>query len=262
MRPRSRHLPAFPRANSGTVRRQADQTARSGCFRSRTLAFRPRAAAHAGSAGAATSGVLYLAGDQQGTDTLAIDSQSMAITRRYYDPYGNPVGPAPSNPWPGNRGFAGGTADALTGLTNLGAREYDPVTGSFTSPEPVRTPYQPQDLNPYAYASDNPATDEDPTGLRPTGPNKLRLGRRLLLQRQPRSADVHFELCLEPGRQLLRRHRQLRIPADQGNSQGRLRERCSGLSAQKANMPAFGSQIIRSPAMNSTRPASSATSHG
>ena len=117
------------------------------------------------SAGVTTSGVQYLIGDQQGTDSLAIDSQTLAVTRRYYDPYGNPVGAARANPWPGNRGFAGGTADTLTGLTNLGAREYDPGTGSFTSPDPVLSPYQPQDLNPYAYAYDNPATNSDPTGL-------------------------------------------------------------------------------------------------
>ena len=117
------------------------------------------------SAGVTTSGVQYLIGDQQGTDTLAIDSQTLAVTRRYYDPYGNPVGAGPANPWPGNRGFAGGTADTLTNLTNLGAREYDPGTGSFTSPDPVLSPYQPQDLNPYAYAYDNPATNSDPTGL-------------------------------------------------------------------------------------------------
>jgi RHS repeat-associated protein len=123
------------------------------------------------SAGVTTSGVQYLIGDQQGTASLAIDSQTLAVTHRYYDPYGNPVGPPPSSPWPGNRGFVGGTADTVTGLTNLGAREYDPGTGSFTSPDAILSAYQPQDLNPYAYASDNPATDEDPTGLRPTGPN-------------------------------------------------------------------------------------------
>jgi RHS repeat-associated protein len=117
------------------------------------------------SAGVTTSGVQYLIGDQQGTDTLAIDSQTLAVTRRYYDPYGNPVGAASSNPWPGNTGFAGGTDDALTGLTNLGAREYNAGTGSFTSPDAVLSPYQPQDLNPYAYAYDNPSTNSDPTGL-------------------------------------------------------------------------------------------------
>jgi RHS repeat-associated protein len=58
-----------------------------------------------------------------------------------------------------------GTTDTVTALTNLGAREYNTGTGTFTSPDPLLTPYNPQDLNPYAYASDNPATSSDPTGL-------------------------------------------------------------------------------------------------
>jgi hypothetical protein len=35
------------------------------------------------------------------------------------------------------------------------------------SPDPLLTPYNPQDLNPYAYATDSPVTDSDPTGLTP-----------------------------------------------------------------------------------------------
>src|SRR5262249_24097402 len=88
---------------------------------------------------------------------------TLAVTRRYYDPYGNQIGTPPSS-WPGDRGFVGGTTDAATGLTNLGAREYNPVTGAFISPDPLITPYHPQDLNPYAYAGDSPATNSDPSG--------------------------------------------------------------------------------------------------
>ncbi len=107
--------------------------------------------------------VQYLAGDQQGTDTLAIDYATLAVTRRYYDPYGNPIGTPPSS-WPGTKGFVGGTTDTATGLTNLGAREYNPATGTFISPDSLISPYDPQDLNAYAYATDNPSTDSDPSG--------------------------------------------------------------------------------------------------
>jgi RHS repeat-associated protein len=107
--------------------------------------------------------VSYLIGDQQGTAAVAIDASSLAVTRRYYDPYGNQVG-APPSAWPGAQGFVGGTADPATGLTNLGAREYQPATGSFISPDPLLKPTDPQDLNPYAYAGDNPSTSSDPTG--------------------------------------------------------------------------------------------------
>jgi RHS repeat-associated protein len=111
-----------------------------------------------------TSGTIaYLTGNQQGTGSLAINYQTLAVTRRYYDPYGNPVGTPPPS-WPGTRGFVGGTADTATGLVNLGAREYNPATASFLSPDPLISPTNPQDLNAYAYASDNPSTNSDPSG--------------------------------------------------------------------------------------------------
>jgi RHS repeat-associated protein len=113
------------------------------------------------------SGVAYLAGDQQGTDSVAIDAQTLSVTDRYYDPYGNPRGSTPSNFPAGQKGFVGGTADSATGLTNLGAREYQPGTGSFISPDSVLKPYQPWDLNPYAYSKDSPATFSDPNGKDP-----------------------------------------------------------------------------------------------
>jgi RHS repeat-associated protein len=115
------------------------------------------------------SSVAYLAGDQQGTDSVAIDAQTLNVAHRYYDPYGNPRGNAPSSFPAGQKGFVGGTADSATGLTDLGAREYQPATGSFISPDPVLMPYQAWDLNPYAYAKDSPATFSDPQGKQPCG---------------------------------------------------------------------------------------------
>ena len=115
---------------------------------------------------AATSAgdVQYLIGNQQGTDTVAIDYLNFNVTRRYYTPFGAPA--QNSEPaFPGSKGFVGGTTDTLTGLTNLGAREYNPANGQFITTDPILTPQNPQDLNPYAYAADNPATNSDPTGL-------------------------------------------------------------------------------------------------
>jgi RHS repeat-associated protein len=110
------------------------------------------------------SSLAYLIGDQQGTDSLAINAATLAMTRRYYDPYGNPVG-APVTGFPaGEKGFVGGADDPATGLTDLGAREYQPQTGSFISTDPLLNPYDPQDLNAYTYAADNPASESDPTG--------------------------------------------------------------------------------------------------
>ncbi len=118
---------------------------------------------------ASSGSISYLAGDREGTSLLSIDSSTQAVTRRYYDPYGNPIGSAPSS-WPGTKGFVGGSADPSTGLTDLGAREYQPATGAFISPDPLLTPYDPQDLNAYSYASGNPSTDSDPSGASRTGP--------------------------------------------------------------------------------------------
>ncbi|HXS64574.1 MAG TPA: RHS repeat-associated core domain-containing protein [Streptosporangiaceae bacterium] len=115
-----------------------------------------------------STGVSYLAGDQQGTDSVAISAATLTVTRRYYDPYGNPRGTTPSSFPTGQKGFVGGTSDTTTGLTNLGAREYQPGTGSFISPDPLLNSGDPQNLNAYAYAADNPATESDPTGALPT----------------------------------------------------------------------------------------------
>jgi RHS repeat-associated protein len=49
-------------------------------------------------------------------------------------------------------------------VTYQGAREYSPGMGSSISPDPLLDPADPQDLNPYAYASDNPSTLSDPSG--------------------------------------------------------------------------------------------------
>jgi RHS repeat-associated protein len=67
--------------------------------------------------------------------------------------------------WPGERGFVGGTTDAVTGLTHLGAREYDPVLGRFISADPLLDPADPQQIDGYTYGNGNPTTNPDSDGL-------------------------------------------------------------------------------------------------
>ncbi|KJY43866.1 sugar-binding protein [Streptomyces sp. NRRL B-1568] len=110
----------------------------------------------------------FVIADQVGTGQLAIDSKSASATRRRSTPFGAPRGEQPKN-WPGTKGFVGGTNDATTGLTHLGAREYDPGTGRFISVDPVLDLQDPQQNHGYAYANNNPATLSDPTGLIPEG---------------------------------------------------------------------------------------------
>jgi RHS repeat-associated protein len=65
--------------------------------------------------------------------------------------------------WPDTRGFLGGTQDT-TGLTHLGAREFDPATGMFVSFDPMIDPNSPNALGGYSYAENNPVTKADPSG--------------------------------------------------------------------------------------------------
>ncbi|MEW1545780.1 RHS repeat domain-containing protein [Streptomyces tsukubensis] len=123
---------------------------------------------HAGQAVAVrTAGkVSFLAADQHGTGDIAIDATTGAVTQRRLDPYGNErAGSAQPGAWPGQKGFVGGTIDADTGLTNIGARQYDSALGKFISVDPIIDVNDPQQMNGYSYANDNPTTYADPTGL-------------------------------------------------------------------------------------------------
>ncbi|MGW4876465.1 RHS repeat-associated core domain-containing protein [Streptomyces sp. NPDC004262] len=104
----------------------------------------------------------YLIPDRQGTGALQIDSQTQQVTRRQYKPFGESRDQ--SGTWVGQRGYVGGTQDDNTGLTNLGAREYDPTIGRFLSPDPLMDPGSPQSWNAYDYADDTPVTSSDPSG--------------------------------------------------------------------------------------------------
>jgi len=59
-----------------------------------------------------------------GDVTLRLDYAAQNPTWQQFDPYGNPRG---------SRGFLNDPDGSVTGLTDIGARWYDPVTGSFIS---------------------------------------------------------------------------------------------------------------------------------
>ncbi len=106
----------------------------------------------------------FLAADHHGTGELAVDAATGAISQRRFDPYGVDRGQS-SGTWPGEKGYVGGTIDASTGLTHLGAREYDPAIGKFLSADPLIDYTRPQQINGYAYADNSPITFSDPSGL-------------------------------------------------------------------------------------------------
>jgi RHS repeat-associated protein len=107
--------------------------------------------------------------DQHDTGTLILDPDLKARSAvwRMYTPFGGRRGPAVS--WPDNHGFLNKPVDTATGLISMGARWYDPSTGTFESLDPVFEAISPQQHNGYAYAADNPETNSDPTGQLITG---------------------------------------------------------------------------------------------
>ncbi|ROQ72560.1 RHS repeat-associated protein [Streptomyces sp. CEV 2-1] len=110
--------------------------------------------------------ISYLISDHQGTAMSAIAVGTLAITRRKQLPFGQ-LRSSQSTAF-GNRGFVGGTNDP-TGLTHLGAREYDPTLGRFLSVDPIIDTADPAQMNAYSYAHNSPLTRSDPDGLRPDG---------------------------------------------------------------------------------------------
>ena len=109
-----------------------------------------------------TGTISYETANQQNTSLEAIAASNDAITRRYYDPYGNKL---TSPAWPdSNSSFLGKPQDPATSLDLLGARQYNPATGSFLSLDPLFEAGSPLEMGGYAYAADNPVTQSDPTG--------------------------------------------------------------------------------------------------
>ncbi|MFF3381153.1 polymorphic toxin-type HINT domain-containing protein [Streptomyces sp. NPDC002680] len=109
-----------------------------------------------------TTGLTWIAGDHNGTANIQIDAATQNVTRRQMKPFGEDRGTG-ATAWVGERGFVDGIEDP-TGLTHLGAREYDPSTGRFVSVDPVADLKDPQQINGYAYSNNNPVTFADPDG--------------------------------------------------------------------------------------------------
>jgi len=117
------------------------------------------------SAGAADQ-VFFYHTDAAGTPMAMTDESGAVVWRAVYMPFGeeNSIAGSAAN----NKRFAGKEKDAETGLSYFGARYEDPRTGRFISVDPVgavdpRTSktneallLNPQRLNPYAYALNNP----------------------------------------------------------------------------------------------------------
>ena len=79
-----------------------------------------------------------------------------------YDPFGTP---ATTGSAPVNLGFQSMYTDPGTGLVDMGARSYNPSTGTFTAADTVAgAPLSPVTFNRYLYGNGDPADAFDPTG--------------------------------------------------------------------------------------------------
>ncbi|WP_234342920.1 polymorphic toxin-type HINT domain-containing protein [Streptomyces fulvoviolaceus] len=107
-----------------------------------------------------------LLADHLGTANTSVDMASgQTVTRRAFKPYGEVRGTKPTA-WPNKRSYLGvGIDDTATGLTHIGAREYDQNSGRFLSADPLLVIADPLQMNGYAYSSNSPVSFSDPSGL-------------------------------------------------------------------------------------------------
>jgi RHS repeat-associated protein len=100
--------------------------------------------------------------DALGSPRLILNAKDGTVAQRIdYDPFGQVL--LDTNPGFQPFGFAGGIYDRDTGLLHFGAREYDPHSGRWTTPDPAG--FGSGDTNLYAYVFNDPVNLADPFGL-------------------------------------------------------------------------------------------------
>jgi RHS repeat-associated protein len=106
-----------------------------------------------------TGVIQYLHGDLVGSTRLITSSSGTAVGTTEYDPYGNRT--AHTGTADSTIGYSGNWTDPDTGLIYMRARDYDPATDQFLTVDPLVD----ETHSPYAYTTDDPLGDTDPTGL-------------------------------------------------------------------------------------------------
>lgn len=102
--------------------------------------------------------------DHLGTANTVIGlAAGQPIARRAFKPYGEIRGTKTA--WPNKRTYLGVGIDDASGLTHIGAREYDQAAGRFTSVDPVIDFASPLQMNGYTYSNNSPISSSDPSGL-------------------------------------------------------------------------------------------------
>jgi RHS repeat-associated protein len=105
-----------------------------------------------------TAGAAYYESDHLGSTRVVTGSQATGYVT--YKPFGAIAQDSTSVRYK----FTGQEWDAEAGLYNYGARLYDPFLGRFLSADTAIPGNNPQALNRYSYAINNPLAYNDPTG--------------------------------------------------------------------------------------------------
>ncbi len=101
--------------------------------------------------------------DHLDSTNVITNAQGQPVVLMEYTPYGVPS--RVEGQLPSDHQFAGKRQDPQTGLIFFESRYYDPHLGRFITPDTiVPNPANPQDLNRYTYANNNPVSNVDPTG--------------------------------------------------------------------------------------------------
>jgi RHS repeat-associated protein len=113
----------------------------------------------------------YLHPDHLGSTNAVTDQNGSLVQLMDYYPYGATRIATSTYPTNEKRQYIGQFSDAQTSLDYLNARYYDSARGQFVSEDPMflgnpkdEDLHNPQSLNAYSYANDNPIANKDPQG--------------------------------------------------------------------------------------------------
>jgi RHS repeat-associated protein len=102
--------------------------------------------------------------DPLGTGRVLLDEDGARVRHVLSTPFGKEYFATGLNLY--RAYYAGHRKHAATGLVYMQARWYDPGAGTFLSVDPVvANAFDPQSVNAYAYARNNPVANVDPTGM-------------------------------------------------------------------------------------------------
>jgi RHS repeat-associated protein len=128
--------------------------------------------------------VLPLLDDELGITRAVLDESGQIVASVAYTPFGKVAPPAEDGGRSGLSStelvfsFSGQLADPDTGFVHMGAREYVPELGSFSSPDPfmVATPEyctsSPLECHLYTFVAHDPINSVDPTGFMAENPGR------------------------------------------------------------------------------------------